>query len=716
MNLTDKRISTDYKSILKLAGGIQSQEKNEIRNTFELFSKYYNYTENQLDENYVIAIETVRIFCEEYGIDKFNIVPALSIYSLVNNPDLIKEVKLFASKQTIEILSELQRIEQIDASKLTNNPENFLKLLLNTLGDLRILFVKLSMTTAILRIKPDQKTAKVAYYLYAPVLHQLGLYNQNREILDLAFAVLFPSESELIRKQIEESEFKRQEYIKEFLTPVEKALKEQNLEFSIKSRLKSLHSVWKKMQKQGVGFHQVFDLWAIRIILRSEKNNEKADCWHAYSVITNIYKPNPGRLRDWITVPKDSGYESLHTTVAGPDNQWVEVQIRTERMDEIAEKGLAAHWKYKGNKTEKSFESWINNLRQVLENPDKTMANMVFSAGTVRSEDVFVFTPNGELRKMKQGATVLDFAFEVHTEVGSRCVGGRVNKRIVPIRQVLENGDMIEIITSKNQKPAKDWLNMVVTNKAKTKIRKWLIEEENRFAESGKDLLKRKCRNWKIALGDAEITKLLQFFKCKTSIEFYSGLALNKYDFSKIKSIITDNPDSKIINEIIDIKKTSTENKKKQVQDILRIDPKLNQISYYLAKCCNPIPGDRIFGFVTVDKGITIHKLDCPNVLYLETKFPYRKIEAEWIDSTHTPEFEVNIYISGNDEMGLVNKITETISKSLNVNILSINIESKQKRFEGYFKLQVKNVIHLESIITKLKQIKNIDTVLRTDQ
>jgi len=712
------QLKSDYKSLLKLSKNLTNEEKRQIRTVFDMYQKLLQRGESK---EYILGIEATQIMTTEFGLLYSSILPCMLHFLGYTYKLNSGQYEHFPSNEILITLKELEKTDTIDTTNLYQHPDNFLKLLLNLFTNFKSLLVLISEKLALLRKKElitdaeQQKVSMDAYYLYAPILHQLGLYHLNREMLDLAFSVLNPAEYDKIQHLLQITEQKRNEYIQQFIRPLEKEMNEHGLEYSIKSRTKSIHSIWKKMQAQNVGIERIYDLFAIRIILNSEKSKEKQDCWHAYSIVTNLYAPNTSRLRDWISIPKDSGYESLHTTVLGPDNKWVEVQIRTKRMDEIAEKGLAAHWKYKGGKSNKEYEGWLARFREILESPEKNVIDILSPKNfEVKSNEVFVFTPKGELRKMKTGATVLDFAFEVHTDVGCHCVLGRVNKKIVPIRHILENGDQIEIITNKNQKPTPDWLSIVVTNKAKAKIKRWLAEEEFKFTEAGKNILKRKCKNWKITLQEDKISQLIRHFNFENSLELYSGIAQEKIDFTEIKNVLTGKLQEKEIN--LSKEKKSVDNGKPINTELLEIEPKLDSLSYTFAKCCQPIPGDKIFGFITVDKGITIHKDSCPNVYYLLEKFPYRKIEAKWVNCISDAAFEVSIYINGHDQVGLLNKITELLSKTLHINIVSITIESKQKQFEGIFRIHVRDIEQLDLTLTKLKLIKGVSDVFRIEQ
>ncbi len=486
----------------------------------------------------------------------------------------------------------------------------------------------------------------------------------------------------------------------------------------IKGRPKAISSIWRKMKKQKVEFEEVYDKFAIRIIIDTPQKREKADCWRVYSVITDYYQPNPERLRDWISIPKSNGYESLHTTVVVPGGEWVEIQIRTARMNEIAEKGLAAHWKYKGIKGQAGIDQWIEKVREALGSSDADANNLIEDLKLSQfSKEIFVFTPNGDLKKFPENATVLDFAFDIHTDVGSTCVGAKVNGKNVPIRYILKNGDKVEILRSKNQKPKIDWQNVVVTSKAKGKIRLALKEEKHKEAENGKEILKRRFRNWKIDFDDISVRKLIQHYKYRDAIDLYFDVATEKVDLLEIKELLTtvkkplEQKSGKIEDEAVE---RLVIHAKQETSDFLVIDEKLANIDYKLGKCCNPIHGDSIFGFVTISAGITIHRKSCPNAQQLLSRYAYRVVKARWNHSENSSFFPVTLQVTGIDDLGIVSNISDVISKDLQVNMRAIAIDSNDGMFEGSITLFVKDTQHLEALIRKLKRVKGIMNIRRT--
>jgi len=532
-------------------------------------------------------------------------------------------------------------------------------------------------------------------------------------------AILEQEEYNSISEKLKASTQRRNRFIKEFIKPLQEDLEQERFRAEIKGRPKAISSIWRKMKKQKVEFEEVYDKFAIRIIIDTPLKKEKADCWRVYSIITDHYQPNPERLRDWISVPKSNGYESLHTTVVVPGGEWVEVQIRTARMNEIAEKGLAAHWKYKGIKGQAGIDKWIQRVRETLENTEMDASNLMEDLKLSQfSKEIFVFTPNGDLKKFPENATVLDFAFDIHTDVGASCAGARVNGKNVPIRYSLKNGDKVEILRSKNQKPKMDWLNVVVTSKAKGKIKQALKEAKLKEAEHGKEILKRRFRNWKVEFDDTSIRKVIQHFKYRDAIDLYFDVATEKVELLQIKELLTSSEKpaetkvEKIEEEVVDrlIKTASRES-----GDFLVIDEKLANIDYKLAPCCNPILGDAIFGFVTISSGISIHRTNCPNAQQMLSRYGYRVVKARWNSSDKVAFFPVTLRITGMDDLGIVSNISDVISKDLQVNMRSISIDSDDGMFEGSITLFVKDTQHLEALARKLKKVKGVLNIKRLD-
>ncbi len=592
--------------------------------------------------------------------------------------------------------------------------------------DIRVILLKLAHRLRDMRMiekLPAEYRARYiseVNHLYSPIAHRLGLYRVKKELEDLSMKFSQPGVYQQIAQKIRETESKRNAFINEFIAPIQRELFKQGLVFDIKGRPKSIPSIWEKMQKQDVEFEQVFDLFAIRIILNSTPENEKSDCWKAYSVVTNIYQPNPKRLRDWISSPKASGYESLHTTVKGPHDRWVEVQIRSVRMDEVAEKGQAAHWKYKGFASKEDTEKWMLQVRDIIEHPEQ----IVFDETEKSSKDkdakkVFVFTPNGDLKELDEGSTVLDFAFEVHTSVGYSCTGAKINDKIVPLKQVLENGDKVEIITSKIQRPKMDWLNFVVTTKAKNKIKRALKEEQFLEAEKGNEILRRKFRNWKIPFTDENIDRLIRKYKLSSSIDLYGLIYHEKIDLIELKRLLLGEPVKADEGKALPEKESKTSKAGKpgptEQDDVLFIDTNLKKVNYKLARCCNPVPGDPVFGFVTISRGITIHHQNCPNSRQLLTRYGYRKIEVQWKGMEDKESFRATIRVTGTDRIGIMNEITQIISNDLKCNMISVKIDAKKGAFNGIIKLMVKSSNSLSDLMDKISKVAGVSKAIKMD-
>ncbi|MBN2485879.1 MAG: bifunctional (p)ppGpp synthetase/guanosine-3',5'-bis(diphosphate) 3'-pyrophosphohydrolase [Bacteroidales bacterium] len=638
-------------------------------------------------------------------------------------PDYDAIKKQFGSDVAI-ITEGLANVANIEERAKSSQAENFRRLLLNLAKDVRVILIVLAEQLELMRtmkhLLPEEqiRIASEAAYLYAPLAHRLGLYLVKSEMEDLSLKYTNRKTYDMIARKLSETMKARNSFIEEFILPIKTELTNQGFDFEIKGRPKSIHSIWNKMRKKQVEFEDVYDLFAIRIILRTELKNEKSDCWQVYSTVTDIYQPNPLRMRDWISVPKSNGYESLHTTVVGPGGRWVEVQIRTERMNEIAEKGVAAHWKYKGGEGEKGLDGWLGKIREILENPEPDATDFIDDFKlSLYSKEIFVFTPKGDLRKFPTNASVLDFAYDVHTQVGYTCTGAKVNGKIVPIRHIMQNGDKVEILTSKNQKPKLDWLNFVVTSRAQKKIRQALSEEKVREAENGKEIIKRRFKNWKIEYNDEIIRGLLKEYKLPNAQELYCLISANKIDLSDVKNFIL--RDEKIPEEPVLAPDTAEEQKTQQkplrAVDYLIIDEKVANVDYKLAKCCSPIMGDNIFGFVTISDGIKIHRTNCPNAVQLIGKYGYRVVSAKWTRKGPESVFPVNLRITGNDQATILNSISEVISKDFGVNLRSMKLEPNDDAFGAVLTIVVRDLDHLGSLTRKLSSVKGIFSVHRLD-
>lgn len=719
-----QKISSGYRALLQAAkNSVSPDDTKKIRRALDLAAIACGENVTMTGEPQILhALSVARIIAGEMGLGITSIITAIlhDSYNKLNiSPkDLEKE---FGSK-VVEILKGFSRITEIDSMQASYQAENFRKLLLSLADDVRVILIKLVERLEYMRNldnaseKERIPLASETYFLYAPLAHRLGFYNIKSEMEDLSIKYLEPEQYRYIDSRLKQTTASRNRLIREFSAPIQQKLEKLGFRFTIKSRTKSIHSIMTKMKSQGVEFEEVFDIFAVRIIIDSEENNNKSDCWRVYSIVTDLYQPNPSRLRDWISVPKSNGYESLHTTVIGPRGRWVEVQIRSRRMDEIAEKGLAAHFKYKGLKGEGGLDTWLTKMREILESSekeDKEFLDQVRSG--LYTDEVFVFTPKGDLRQLPAGATVLDFAFDIHTAVGASCVGGKVNGKNVPIRYVLKNGDHVDVIRSKNQRPKRDWLSFVVTNKAKTKIKLALNEERARSAAEGKEILMRRLKNWKITYGDNIIQRLINHYNFKTAQDLYYYIESGKIELLEIKEILQKEettgpavpPNSEIISE-----KENRDLIESQFSDFLLIEDKVEGLDYKLAKCCNPVPGDSIFGFVTISEGIKIHRTSCPNAHYMITRFPYRLISARWTKAKSGTSFTATVKITGVEDIGIVNRISEIIT-SFNATVRNFNYNMEDGMFEGSLNLLVANNDMLYGIIRRIQSVKGILKVNR---
>ncbi len=673
--------------------------------------------------NIIHSIEIAIIAIEKIGLGTTSVICAL-LHNLVEKTDYpVEEIEKKFGKAVKDIVIGFRKISGISTQKVSYQSENFRKLYLSLVDDIRVVLIKLAHRLFDLRnlrnYKPEKqkKIISEVNYIYIPIAHRLGLYTIKEEFEDIIMQHEHADIYKEISKKLQATKSKRNVFIQDFAEPIRKELIRQGFDCEIKGRPKSIHSIWNKMKKQHLKFEEVYDLFAIRIISNSKPSNEKADCWRIYSIVTDIYEPNPKRLRDWISTPKASGYESLHTTVRGHSTKWVEVQIRSKRMDEMAEKGQAAHWRYKGFANKKETDAWINQVRDILENPKQIDFDDVKPATMKKSDKIFVFTPGGDLKKLSAGGTILDFAYEIHTDIGDQCNGAKVNGINVPIRHVLNNGDKVEIITSKNQKPKYDWLNFVVTSKAKSKIKRAILEEKFQEAEHGNEILRRKLKNWKIPFNDERIDKLIKHYKLKSSIDLYYAIAAEKVDLLEIKKVLTSTKPIKVTNNVNHKSKEKAQNSvhSDQEPDILTIDEKLKDVNYNFAKCCNPVWGDPVFGFITVGKGITIHRINCPNAAELLAKYDYRIIDVNWRARDDESCYQTYIRVKGDDKVGIMGDIANVISKDLKVNMLSLNIDSAGEQFDGRIKVQVRDIEHLDQLLHRLAKIPGVQNAVRTD-
>jgi GTP pyrophosphokinase len=635
----------------------------------------------------------------------------------------LEDIEKNFGKKEASIIDGLTKISGVFDQGSSLQAENFRKMLLTLSDDVRVILIKLAdrlhnMRTLDSMTREKQlKIASETAYLYAPLAHRLGLYSIKTELEDLAMKYTDSEVYEDINSKLQETKRERTKFINEFSEPIIKELTEQGLSFDIKGRSKSIFSIWTKMKKQQVSFEEIYDLFAIRIIVDSNEEEEKAVCWRVYSIVTDYYHPNPDRLRDWISTPKANGYESLHTTVMGPNGKWVEVQIRSRRMDEIAEKGFAAHWRYKESGAETALDEWIKKIRELLENPESDALDFIDDFKlNLFSDEIYVFTPEGDLRTLPGNATALDFAFEIHTDLGCRCIGAKVNHKLVPLSHHLHSGDQVEILTSSKQKPKEDWLNFVVTAKAKSKIKSALKEDKKKIGVEGKEILQRKFRHLKLTFNTGNINELMAYYKIASPTELYYRIAEGILDIQDLKEFIHDKGAIKP-KAPHPVETKSLEQMVKSIRgssDMLIIGENMDRIDYKLSPCCSPIPGDDVFGFITVSEGIKIHRVNCPNAIQLMSNFAYRIVKAKWMGQQKIA-FLAGIRITGIDEVGVVNKISKVISSELKVNMRSIKIDTDDGIFEGTIMLFVHDTEHLTKLIKKLKEIHGILTVNRID-
>jgi len=697
-----------------------------VRKSFEFLVKHGTEASSYHGISLVeYATGLARMTVRDLGLDAIGVSASLLVLLVEQKEIPLEEIRSQVGERTANVVEQLLKISRLDTSASQGQAENMRNLVLTLAKDFRVILLKIAERLYLMRqIEVLEEKEQIAVscesrFIYSPLAHRLGLYNIMLEMEDISMSVLEKEAYQSIAEKLKASTQRRNKFIRDFIKPLEKDLEKEKFQVEIKGRPKAISSIWRKMRKQKVEFEEVYDKFAIRVIIDTPLKKEKADCWRVYSIITDHYQPNPERLRDWISVPKSNGYESLHTTVVVPGGDWVEVQIRTARMNEIAEKGLAAHWKYKGIKGQAGIDQWIERVREALENSEEEASNLMEDLKLSQfSREIFVFTPNGDLKKFPENATVLDFAYDIHSEVGASCAGARINGRNVPIRYQLKNGDKVEILRSKTQKPKVDWLNVVVTSKARGKIKLALKEAKLKEAEHGKEILKRRFRNWKIGFDDSNIRKVIQHFKYKDAIDLYYDVSTEKVVLLEIKELLTtsekvaENRPEKIDSQAVQrlAGPSSAES-----GDFLVIDEKLANIDYKLAPCCSPILGDAIFGFVTISSGITIHRTNCPNAQQMLSRYGYRVVKARWNTSERGAFFPVTLRITGLDDLGIVSNISDVISKDLQVNMRSISIDSNDGMFEGSITLFVKDTQHLEALIRKLKKVKGVLNIKRLE-
>ena len=727
----NKAIAQEYKELLRISyQTLTPTDKKLIRKAFDVAVDAHKDQRRKSGEAYIFhPIAVAKIVASEIGLGATSIAAALLHDVVEDTPITIHDIeKLFNPKvaQLVEGLTKISLVQKdLNASI---QAENFRKMILTLNDDVRVILIKLAdrlhnmQTMDSMREDKQTKIASETLYIYAPLAHRLGLYNIKTKLEDLGLKYTEPEIYNEIVSKIKETKEEQDAYIKDISDVLKDSLDKEGIDYIIKGRPKSIYSIRRKMRAQNVSFDEVYDKFALRIVYKSEPNEEKFLAWKIYSIVTDHYRPSPSRLRDWISSPKSTGYEALHITVMGPRGRWVEVQVRSERMDEIAEKGYAAHYKYKNGATEESgLDVWLNLLREALENSETNAVDFVEDFKmNLYSKEIFVFTPKGEIKSLPKGATSLDFAFSIHSELGIRTRGTRVNGKLVPLNYELKSGDQIEVITSQYQKPTANWLDYVTTSRAKTKIKNVLNENTKKIGEEGKEILTRKLKHLKINLNESVTNELVNFFKLKTSLDLYYRVGIGAIENQQLKDFA-----AKKSNTIINFFKNKIKRNQKNTADIDIHKPEINnnydllvfgtkhdKLDYKLAPCCNPIPGDDVFGFVTINEGIKVHKKDCPNAIGMQSNYAYRIMSAKWIDSTQE-EFKALLDITGMDVLGLTNQLTKVISNNMHVNIQSISLSTNAGLFHGQVAVVVQNNTILKKMINNIKKIDGIEKVTR---
>ena len=714
-------IRLKFEKIVNSSDLLLTEEERNVLN-----AAYESILNLQEDENDDVkrSMEVACILVDEVNIGKIPVLSVLAYCAVSKEKISLDQVESVFGAQVLNIVNGLFKSRELYKKSASVQSENFRKLLMTIVEDIRVVIILICEQLYFMRSMANsegelrEKIANESSYLYAPLAHRLGLYRIKSELEDLSLKYTNNKIYKEIAGKLAETKAERDRYIYAFIEPLKAQLEKEGFKFSIKGRTKSIYSIWNKMKKQNTAFENIYDLFAIRIILDTPLEKEKSECWQVYSIVTDKYQPNPKRLRDWLSIPKSNGYESLHTTVMGPEGKWVEVQIRTERMDEVAEKGFAAHFKYKGIKGEVGLDSWLANVRELLENPQSNTVEYMddFKLSLYRKE-VFVFTPKGDLQQLPQGATVLDFAFMIHSNVGSHCVGGKVNGKSVTIRTELHNGDQVEVITNTNQVPRKEWLSFVQTSKARTRIKQYLREQEAVNMEEGKELLKRRLKNWKLSYEEGTVSRMVLKLGYKAVQDFYQALAEDKEDLTKIKDlyVLCQNNDSntdETPKNIGNYSRTTELETFSKSEDCLIIDEHLKGVEYSLSKCCNPIYGDDIFGFVSIHNGIKVHRTDCPNAPQMMSRFGYRFIRARWAGKSDQM-YPSTLHVVGNDDIGIVTNVTSLIQKETKITLRSISVNTVDGLFQGTITVMVSDSKDLEKLINKIKTIKGVKSVTR---
>lgn len=724
----NKEIAKQYKELLRISyQTLTDEDKKLIRSAFDVAVDAHKDQRRKSGEAYIFhPIAVAKIVASKIGLDAVSIAAALLHDVVEDTPYTLQDIERIFGETVARIVDGLTKISHLNKDMdISQQAENFRKMLLTLHDDVRVIIIKIAdryHNLLTMDSMPEHKQVKIAsetLYIYAPLAHRIGLYNIKSHLEDLALKYTEPEVYNDIKAKIEDNEEESKSYIEAFTDVISNSLDKEGLHYTIKGRMKSIFSIRKKMKTQNVSYDEIYDKFAIRIIYKSDRKNEKFLAWKIYSIVTDHFTPNPIRLRDWITSPKSTGYEALHITVMGPKGKWVEVQIRSERMHEIAEKGYAAHFKYKhGDQKEQGIEQWLNRLQEALENANPNAVDFVEEFKlNLYSKEIFVFTPKGDLKSMPKGATALDFAFNIHTEIGMKTRGAKVNGKLVPLGTVLSSGDQVEIITSESAKPNQSWLDYAQTARARSKIKSSLSEEKKEMAEEGKEILRRKLKSQKINLNEDTVNKLVTYFKLKTSLDLFYRVGIGVIDNEKLKEFASSYHNAFINFFKNRIRKTPVPKDidKDEITvkyDMLVFGKEEERLNYKLSQCCNPIPGDEVFGFVSVNDGIKVHKKNCPNSISMQSNYAYRIMTAKWIDSSQE-EFSVDIQLTGIDNLGLVKDITKIISGNMHVNMRNLNFSADGGTFKGKITLVVKNNNILKRLMDNLKRVEGIDKVTR---
>ena len=726
--IDNKLILTAYRKLLRHSKSlISGKDSLKIKKAFRIALNAHKNTRRKSGEPYILhPISVAQICIQEIGLGATSIIAAL-LHDVVEDTEVTLEfIENEFGSRVANICDGLTKISGVLSPGSSIQSENFKKMLLTLVDDMRVILIKLAdrmhnmRTLDSMSRSAQLKISSETIYIYSPLAHRLGLYSIKSELDDLYLKYTDRKKYKLISKKIKDSKSSRDKFIRSFIRPIKKELSKLKLSFKILGRPKSIYSINNKMKSQNLDFDEIYDIFAIRIILEVDLEKEKTVCWQAYSCVTDCYHPNPDRLKDWISTPKTNGYESLHTTVMSNSGKWVEVQIRSKRMDEIAEKGYAAHYKYKEKlkKNDSQFDNWISSIRDLIGQKNYSPQEFIDDfKGNLYNEEVFVFTPNGDLITLPINSTVLDFAFSIHSELGSKCTGAKIDDKLVPINQKLKSGDQVNVITSSKQKPSEDWINKVVTSKAKSAIKGNLIRQRKTLSNQGKDLIKRKLKQLKINF-DEEISKIASYFQYKSIIEFYYDIASNAFNLKRIREYVENSKISKSKSKKsfvdVNLKKSNSVLKSSAINKLVEFEGKKDDIQYSLSKCCNPIPGDDIYGFVTVNEGIKVHRTNCKNSPELLSKFAYRIIKANWYSKSRTHLIS-SLVLDGTDRIGVIDDITKIISSQLKVNMKSISVDLKEGIFNGKIDLFVSDTLQLSKLIKKLQNVPNVNNVIRKD-